>query len=149
MKILFSITKWVYSGFKWTSWINFHDLNQIRQNVKLQILVFWMEIKWYSVVWNALILITKPWKYLVFISHIIKNIELDKNFSEHLVKIKNILKLWRMRQLTLEWRITVLNFIAVSKVILLSLITKLHNDVIDLFYEIHKNFIWQQKNGKS
>ena len=149
MKILFYITKWVYSGFKWTSWINFHDLNQIRQNVKLQILVFWMEIKWHSVVRNALILITKPWKYLVFISHIIKNIELDKKFSEHFVKIKNILKLWRMRQLTLEWRITVLNFIAVSKVILLSLITKLHDDVIDLLYEIHKNFIWQQKNGKN
>ena len=54
-----------------------------------------------------------------------------------------------MRQLTLEWRITVLNFIAVSKVILLSLITKLHDDVIDLLYEIHKNFIWQQKNGKN
>ena len=36
-----------------------------------------------------------------------KNLEQDKNFCEHIVKIENILKLWRMRQLTLEGRITV------------------------------------------
>ena len=36
-----------------------------------------------------------------------KNLEQDKNFSEHILKIESILKLWRMRQLTLEGRITV------------------------------------------
>ena len=35
-----------------------------------------------------------------------KNLEQNKNFSEHIVKIENILKLWKMRQLTLEGRIT-------------------------------------------
>ena len=29
-----------------------------------------------------------------------KNIDQDKNFSENIVKIESILKLWRMRQLT-------------------------------------------------
>ena len=38
-----------------------------------------------------------------------KNPEQDKIFFEHIVKIKNILKLRRMRQLTLEGRITVFN----------------------------------------
>ena len=69
-----------------------------------------------------------------------KNLEQDKNFCKHIVKIENILKLWRMRQLTLEGRITVLKFLALSKVIHLLLITKLHNNTIDLLYKIGKNF---------
>ena len=55
-----------------------------------------------------------------------KNLQQDKNFWEHIVKIENILKLWRMRQLTSEGRITVFKPLAVSKVIHLLLITKIH-----------------------
>ena len=36
-----------------------------------------------------------------------KNLEQDKDFCEHIVKIENILKSWRTKQLTLEERITV------------------------------------------
>ena len=36
-----------------------------------------------------------------------ENLEQDKNMCEHIVKIENILKLWCMRQLTLEGRIAV------------------------------------------
>ena len=36
-----------------------------------------------------------------------ENLEQDKNICEHIVKIENILKLWCMRQLTLEGRIAV------------------------------------------
>ena len=57
-----------------------------------------------------------------------KNRERDKKFSEHIVKI---LKLWRMRKLTLERRITVFKSSAVSKVIDLLLIIKLHNNTIN------------------
>ena len=77
-----------------------------------------------------------------------KNLEQDKNFCEHIVKIENILKLWRMRQLTLEGRITVFKSLAVSKVIHLLLITKLHNNTIDLLHKIQKNLIWQGKKAK-
>ena len=76
-----------------------------------------------------------------------KNLEQDKNFCKHIVKIENILKLWRMRQLTLEGRITVFKSLTVS-VIHLLLITKLHNITIDLFHKIQKNFIWHGKNAK-
>ena len=34
------------------------------------------------------------------------NLEQDKNFSEHIFKIENILKLWCMKKLTLEGKIT-------------------------------------------
>ena len=53
-----------------------------------------------------------------------------------------------MRQLTLKGRITVFKSLAVSKVIHLLLITKLHNNTIDLLHKIQKNFIWQGKKAK-
>ena len=53
-----------------------------------------------------------------------------------------------MRQLTLEGRITVFKSLALSKVIHLLLITKLHINTIDLLYKIQKNFIWQGKKTK-
>ena len=78
-----------------------------------------------------------------------KNLEQDKNLSENIVKIGKILKLWRMRQLTLEGRITVFKSLGVSKVIHVLLITKLHNNTIDLLHKMQRNFIWQGKRGKS
>ena len=77
-----------------------------------------------------------------------KNLEQDKVFCEHITKIENILKLWCMRQLTLGWTITVFKSLAVSKVMHLLLITKLHDNTIDLLYKIQKNFIWQGKKAK-
>ena len=50
-----------------------------------------------------------------------------------------------MRQLTLRGRITVFKSLAVSKVIHLLLITKLHNNTIDLFYKIQKKIFGQGK----
>ena len=53
-----------------------------------------------------------------------------------------------MGQLTLEGRIMVFKSLAVSKVIHLLLITKLHNNTIDLLHKIQKNFIWEEKKAK-
>ena len=53
-----------------------------------------------------------------------------------------------MRETTLEGRITVFSSLAVSKLIHLLLITKLHNNAIDFLYEIQKNFIWESKRQK-
>ena len=77
-----------------------------------------------------------------------KNLEQDENICKHIVKIESILNLWRMRQLTLDGRITVFKFLAVSKVMHLLLITKLHNNTTDLWYKTEKNFIWQGKQAK-
>ena len=66
-------------------------------------------------------------KIIIFVKIFAKNYE-------------NILKLWHMRQLTLEGRITVFKSLAISKVIHLLLITKLHNNTIDLLHKIQKNF---------
>ena len=78
-----------------------------------------------------------------------KNLEQDKNFCEHIVKIENILKLWRMGQLTLEGRIMVFKSLAVSKVIHRLLITKLHNNTIDLLHKIQKKLYLAREKGKN
>ena len=66
--------------------------------------------------------------------HFSYNKNLEQDNCEHIFKIENILKLCRMRQLTLEGRIMVFKSFAVSKVISLLLITKRHNNTIDLLH---------------
>ena len=74
-----------------------------------------------------------------------KNLEQDKNFCEH---FENILKLWHIRQLTLEERITIFESLAVSKAIHFLLITKLLINTIDLLHKMPKNFISLGKKAK-
>ena len=53
-----------------------------------------------------------------------------------------------MRQLILEGRITVFKSLGFSKLMHLLLITKLHNNTIDLLRKISKNFTWQGNKAK-
>ena len=78
-----------------------------------------------------------------------KNLEPNNNFSEHIVKIENILRLWRMRQLTLEGRIMVFKSLAFSKVMHLLLIIKVHDNTIDLWYEIQKKTYLAREKSKN
>ena len=48
-----------------------------------------------------------------------------------------------MRQLTLEGTTTIVKSLAVSKVMHLLIITKLHNNTIHLLHKKQKNFVWQ------
>ena len=75
-----------------------------------------------------------------------ENLQQDKNFCEHIVKIENILKLYGM--LPLEVNITVFKFLTFFKVIHLLLINKLHKNKIELLHKIQKNVIWQGKKAK-
>ena len=78
-----------------------------------------------------------------------KNLQQDNSFCKNIVKIQSISKLWDMRQLTLEERITVSKSLAVYKAINLLLVTKLRNDTTYLLYKIQKNFVLQGKKGKN
>ena len=53
-----------------------------------------------------------------------------------------------MAHKTVNFRITVFKSLAISKVVHLLLITKLHDNTIDLMNRIQKNFIWQGKKAK-
>ena len=77
-----------------------------------------------------------------------KKLEQEKNFLNHIVKIQNILKLWKLRNLTIEGRIVVFKSLAISKLIHLALVTEIPTTTIDLLTKIQMNFVWKGRNMK-
>ena len=77
-----------------------------------------------------------------------KKLELEKNFLNHIAKIQNILKLWKLRNLTIEGRIVVFKSLAISKLIHLALVTEIPTTTINLLTKIQMEFIWKGKNPK-
>ena len=70
-----------------------------------------------------------------------------KEFQNHIQKIENALKILRMRNLTLEGKITITTLL-ISKIMYLAPITVLSNSAITQLNEIHKEFIWNHKRPK-
>ena len=68
----------------------------------------------------------------------------EKNFLDSITKIQNVLKVWRMRHLTLEGKIIVFKTLAISK-IFLSLISKVPTEIISELERIQKTFLWPSK----
>ena len=75
-----------------------------------------------------------------------KKLELEKNY--HIAKIQNILKLWKLRNLTIEGRIVVFKSLAILKLIHLALVTKIPTTTINLLTKIQMGFIRKGKNPK-
>ena len=50
----------------------------------------------------------------------------------HIVKIRNILKLWKLRSLTVEGGIVVFKSLAISKLVYLALVTQIPTSTINL-----------------
>ena len=66
----------------------------------------------------------------------------------HIVETQNILKLWKLRSLTIEGRIVVFKSLAISKLIHLALVTEIPTSAINMLTKIHMEFIWKGKNPK-
>ena len=66
----------------------------------------------------------------------------------HIVKIQNILKLWKLRNLTIEGRIVVFKSLAISTLIHLALVTEIPTTTINLLTEIQMELLWRGKIPK-
>ena len=77
-----------------------------------------------------------------------KKLEIEENFISHVWKIEKVLKLWRMLNLNVKGKITIFKFLAISKIIQLSLITNVPMDIINELNKIQKEFIWNWNNPK-
>ena len=77
-----------------------------------------------------------------------KKLETEENFIRHVWKIEKVLKLWRMRNLTVEGKITIFKTLAISKIIHLSLVTNVPTEIINELNKIQKEFIWNGNNPK-
>ena len=69
----------------------------------------------------------------------------EKDFLEGITKTQNVLKVWRMRRLTLEGKMIVFKTLAISTIIFLSLISKVPTEIISELERIQKTFLWPSK----
>ena len=77
-----------------------------------------------------------------------KKLEQEENFLNLIVKIQNILRSRKLRNLTIEGRIVVFKSLAISKLIHLALVTEIPTTTIDLLTKIQMNFVWKGRNMK-
>ena len=84
----------------------------------------------------------------VYFSHN-KKLEQEKKFLNHIGKTQNILKLWKLRNLTIEEKIAVSKSLAISKLIHLSLVTEIPTSTINLLTKYKWNLYGKGKIGKS
>ena len=76
------------------------------------------------------------------------NVKNNENFMKHIRKIEQVLKLWRMRYLSIEGKITAFKTLAFSKIIHLALVTDVPKSTILALNKIQKEFIWKNSNPK-
>ena len=82
-------------------------------------------------------------KYLLFSQ---QKLEEKKNFFNHTVKIQSILKLWKLRNLSIERRIVVFKSLAISKLTHLGLITEIPTSTINLLTKIQDAIYLEREN---
>ena len=78
-----------------------------------------------------------------------KKLQDDLNFRDSIKNIVNFMRLWHMKKLTLEGKITIFTSLAISKIVYLALLTTIPNSVIEELKQIQKNFYMETKNPKS
>ena len=69
-----------------------------------------------------------------------KKIEDEENFIKRFKKIDIVLKIWRIRNLTVQGKIRIFKTLAISKVIHLALVTNIPQVIIDQLNKIQKLF---------
>ena len=56
--------------------------------------------------------------------------------------MQNVLNSWRMRSITVDWKIIIFKTLALSKIVHLILITLFSKQLIDEMQKILKDFLW-------
>ena len=56
--------------------------------------------------------------------------------------MQNVLNSWRMRNITVDWKIIIFKTLRLSKIVHLKLITLFSKQLIDEMQKILKDFIW-------
>ena len=72
-------------------------------------------------------------------------LSIDRNFTECIKKLQNIIRVWGMRSLTLYGKVTIFKTLALSKVICIASMSNIPNDIVKLIEQIHLDFIWSNK----
>ena len=76
------------------------------------------------------------------------NLMNQKNYCQAITNIHGILKLWRMRNLSIKDKIVVFKTLAISKLVYLALLTVIPDHITDEVTKIQKSFIWNDSSPK-
>ena len=74
--------------------------------------------------------------------------ENENNFLNHIIKLKTVLNMWRMKNLSLLVKIGIFKTLAFSKIIYLTLVVFVACSTINLLNKIRKDTLWYKKNAK-
>ena len=70
------------------------------------------------------------------------------NFQSHIIKIESVLRVWCMRNLTIEGKVLVFKSLGISKIVHLSLITTVPQAIINQLNNISKTSYGTEKIQK-
>ena len=70
-----------------------------------------------------------------------EKLEIQEDFKRHIINIKKILRIWRMRYLSTVGKITVFKTLAISEIVHLALVKTIPNSIIQELNKIQKEFI--------
>ena len=75
-----------------------------------------------------------------------KKLEEEEKFNDYIAEIKNVLKLWRMRDLTIEGKIIIFKSLAISKIVHLALIKTVPIFTVEQLKIVKKKLYLEAKN---
>ena len=78
----------------------------------------------------------------ILVTHFFCNEKLknEKTFYTAVTNIQRVLKLWKMRNLTLEGKIVIFKILAISKIVFQSLITPFPRHIVNELEKLQKTF---------
>ena len=77
-----------------------------------------------------------------------KKLEDEKNFYTAVTNIQHILKIWKMRNLTLGGKIVIFKTLVISKIVFQSLVTPIPRHIVNGLEKIQKAFLWKNSSTK-
>ena len=72
----------------------------------------------------------------------------EKNFYTTVTYIQRVLEIWKMRNLTLEWKIVIFKTLVISKIVFQSLVTPVPRHIVNGLEKIQKAFLWKNSSTK-
>ena len=72
----------------------------------------------------------------------------EKNFYTTVANIQRVLKIWKMRNLTLEGKIVIFQTLAISKIVFQSLVTPIPRHIINELEKVQNAFLWKNSSLK-
>ena len=74
-----------------------------------------------------------------------KKLRDEKNFVSHIKSIENLLKIWKMRTLSIEGKINIFKALAISKIVHLAMVTDVPSDIVQILVKMQNTFLWRNK----